>query len=239
MNAADAIKKVSLTKYRKCLNYLVTLEESINFCYLIVLLKTLQMKIKIVLLALIFVTFLQSCKETTLEKNSDGKENIDISTTQLPTISAPSVNEALVEKLKPYLSETYLTDADRRAIREKDRKFQFYEIDLNNDGKKEVFVNFPTRYFCGSGGCTLLLLDSELNMISKCTVTQTPLYAVDEMKNGYKKIYTKSGSEWKKLVFDGEKYPSNPTLLKESTKEPGKSAEVIFADDANFTKFAF
>lgn len=197
------------------------------------------MKIYFPLVALFLIPLVISCKENSENQNVKTEQNTEVSTSDQPTISEPTVNEALANRLKPFLSENYLTDADRRAIREKDRKFQFYEIDLNNDGKKEIFMNFPTRYFCGSGGCTVLLLDSDLNIISKFTVTQTPLYAVDEMENGYKKLYVESGGEWKELLFDGKKYPSNPTLLKKSTTEPAESAEVIFADNANFTKFDF
>ncbi len=197
------------------------------------------MKIYFRLLAFLIIPTLISCKENTKKQDLQTEQSIEVSASDHPTISEPTVNEDLANRLKPFLSENYLTDADRRAIREKDRKFQFYEIDLNNDGKKEIFINFPTRYFCGSGGCTLLLLNSDLEIISKFTVTQTPLYAVDEMENGYKKLYVESGGEWKELLFDGKKYPSNPTMAKKSSKEPGETAEVIFADNANFTKFDF
>ncbi len=145
------------------------------------------------------------------------------------TIISESVNDPLALKLKKYLAEKYLTEADNRAIEDKDRIFQLYEIDLNNDGDKEIFVNFISPYFCGTGGCTMLLLNSDLKLITTFTVTQIPLYAEKDLVNGCKKLLVKSEGEWKELDFDGKKYPSNPTLLKKSTiEQPGSDAEVIF-----------
>ena len=52
------------------------------------------------------------------------------------------------------------------AMTDSDRKFQMYKIDLNKDGKQEIFVRFLTPYFCGTGGCNFLLLDHEGEIIT-------------------------------------------------------------------------
>ncbi len=197
------------------------------------------MKIKLAIISIgIFVT-LASCKDkvsTLVPTNTEVNHNLldkesDENPHNTSTLSSQTVNAPLALKLKKYLVEEYMTEADLRAIDEKDRIFQLYEIDLNNDGKNEVFVNFGTSYFCGSGGCALLLLDADLKLISKFTVTRTPLYAEKDVVNGYRRLLTKSEGEWKELDFDGKKYPSNPTLLKKSTyEEPSSDAEIIFDD---------
>lgn len=194
------------------------------------------MKIRITAYCFSVLFFASSCKDSTVSSGVTTapqiNHNIEKEAENLhrvATISGESVNDPLALKLKKYLAEEYLTEADNRAIEEKDRLFQLYEIDLNNDGKKEVFVNFVSPYFCGSGGCTLLLLNSDLKLITKFTVTRTPIYADKDLKNGYKKLLVKSEGEWKELIYDGKKYPSNPTLLKNSKIDrPDYEAEVIF-----------
>ncbi len=196
------------------------------------------MKTKLIL-SIGILAILSSCQDrtaaitpTNTQVNHNSTNNTpDTQTRSAPTIISESVNDPLALKLKKYIVEQYMTEADLRTIDEKDRIFQLYEIDLNNDGKKEVFVNFVTPYFCGSGGCALLLLDADMKLISKFSVTRTPLYAEKAVVNGYRKLLTKSEGQWKELNFDGKKYPSNPTLLKKSTYEkPSSDAEIIFDD---------
>lgn len=195
------------------------------------------MKIKLAILTIGVICILESCQDKVATLQSPQTEvNHNLNPNpgneakhSTATLTAESVNDPLALKLKKYLAEEYLTEADNRAIEDKDRLFQLYEIDLNNDGKKEIFVNFISPYFCGTGGCTMLLLNSDLKLITTFTVTQTPLYAEKDLVNGYKKLLVKSEGDWKELTFDGKKYPSNPTLLKKSTIEsPGSDAEVIF-----------
>ncbi|MFD1079553.1 DUF6624 domain-containing protein, partial [Longispora fulva] len=74
------------------------------------------------------------------------------------TFITQSLNDTLAKRIRNYLTSEYLTANDLEIITQEQRKFQLFQIDLNNDGEKEVFVNFITPYFCGSGGCTILLL---------------------------------------------------------------------------------
>ena len=194
------------------------------------------MKIKLIV-SLGILALISACQDKTATMtptnpavNHNSTNNSPENQTRSPsTMISESVNDPLALKLKKYLAEEYLTEADNRAIEEKDRIFQLYEIDLNNDGKKEVFVNFVSPYFCGSGGCTLLLLNPDLKLITKLTVTRTPIYAENELANGYKKLLNESGGEWKELIYDGKQYPSNPTLLKKSKiEQPSYEAEIIF-----------
>lgn len=142
--------------------------------------------------------------------------------------------------IKEYLNNTFLTAADKRVISEDEKKFSFYEIDLNNDGNKEIFINLKSPYFCGSGGCTVLLLSDKLNLISKFTVTNTPIFAEPTVKNGWKVLSIKSSGEWKELIYADGKYPENPTVLKKASYDaPSGHAEVIFSEDTNTIEYSF
>lgn len=149
-------------------------------------------------------------------------------------------DNSLNNKIKDYLNDKFLTDEDKRVISERDRKFKFYEIDLNEDGKNEIFVNLTSPYFCGTGGCTILLLSNGLELITKFTVTNSPIFVEPTLKNGWKILSVYSNTEWKQLVYSDGKYPSNPSVLKKAPYDaPSGHAEMIFGENepSEFNEF--
>lgn len=139
------------------------------------------MKNKFVACCFILVSlFLTSCKNQKEEQATD-KVGTEVKEEQAETnpdtadFAEQETTEAWIEKIKQYLATEYLSPADLRAIKKDQRKFQVVQIDLNQDGEKEIFINFVSSYFCGSGGCTLLLLNKQLEPITEFTVTQTPI----------------------------------------------------------------
>lgn len=138
-----------------------------------------------------------------------------------------SVDDELAKKISHYINTEYLTEGDVRAIKEEQRKFQLHKIDLNKDGNEEVFVNFMTTYFCGSGGCTVLLLDSNLELITKFSPTQV-LYVEEEMQNGWRILITRAEGDWRKLVYQEETYPSNPTIVETISEAPNPLSTIMF-----------
>ncbi|MDY2586821.1 hypothetical protein [Winogradskyella aquimaris] len=160
---------------------------------------------------------------------SEEKESSD------PGFAIQSVDDELAHKIKNYLTSKFLKEADLRSIPKEERKFQLYKIDLNSDGKNEVFVNFLTSYFCGSGGCTILLLSNDLEPITKFTVTRTPLFAEQTIKNGWRILLTRSEGELKELTYNNGAYPSNPSMLEKAPYDaPSGHSEIMF--DENFSK---
>jgi hypothetical protein len=63
--------------------------------------------------------------------------------------------------VKKTVQELFKDDLDKNIIDEYSRKFIFFEYDLNEDGNKEIMVGFTGPYFCGSGGCTQMILDNK------------------------------------------------------------------------------
>lgn len=149
--------------------------------------------------------------------------------------SKQSVDDELANKLKKYITSDFLEEGDLKAIKEEQRKFQFYKIDLNNDGKEEVFVNFISSYFCGTGGCTVLLLDSNLELINRFSPTQT-LYIEETVQNDWKVIFTKAEGKWRKLIYENGFYPTNPTIVEEVEETPSEEATIMFNDDNSNAK---
>ena len=188
--------------------------------------------------------FFSSCKNNNSENNQIGvskeiktKNEASIPVEEKEAIIADfakqSVDDELADKIKNYITTKFLTEGDLRTITENQRKFQLYKIDLNNDGNKEVFVNFITSYFCGTGGCTILLLNSNLKMINKFTSTRT-LFVEKTLQNDWRVLLTKSEGNWKKLIYESGSYPSNPTMVETTNEFPSGHAEIMF--DENYSR---
>lgn len=142
-----------------------------------------------------------------------------------------STDEETAKQLITFLTRDYLKN-DLSILEPKDRKFQFYKIDLNDDGMEEIFVRFFSSYFCGTGGCTLLLLDNDLKIITNFSVTRPPIYAEKTRANGWAILLVKDAGVFKELAFKDGTYPSNPSVLPKAPYDaPSGHAEVLFDDE--------
>ena len=165
-------------------------------------------------------------KNTNSENKRKSETTIPVGTID-DDYAKKSVDDKLADQIKDYITSEFLTEADNRAITEDQRKFQIYKVDLNNDGNEEVFVNFMTSYFCGTGGCRVLLLDSDMEMITKFSPTQD-LYVENAVENGWRVLLTKTEGNWRKLIYEEGTYPTNPTIVEATSDEPSKEAEKMF-----------
>ncbi len=194
--------------------------------------------IKISLLSLALLFAVASCKQNKDESSATPESTETVVTTE--DASKPAVNsefqeqtvdDGLAAKITDYLNNSFLKAEDLKVISAEERSFQLYTIDLNKDGKKEVFVYLNSPYFCGSGGCTVLLLSEDLNLITKFTVTRPPLFVEPSEKNGWNVLSVQSGNEWKELVYNNGTYPSNPSIAaKASYAAPDTKAIEIFGN---------
>jgi len=142
-----------------------------------------------------------------------------------------STDEQTANNLKNFLVNDFLKD-DISFLEPKDRKFQFYKIDLNNDGNEEIFVRFMSSYFCGSGGCTFLLLDKYGEVITKFTVTRAPIFVESTKVNEWSILLVKDAGVFKELTFENGSYPSNPSVLPKAPYDaPSGHAQVMFDDE--------
>ena len=194
------------------------------------------------MLLFFLLAFILSCKN---EKRLD-EINLEMPTTkvkesnsEIGSISegfmAFTINDSLAKEVGLFLKNDFLK-SDYDILLDDDKKFQLAEIDLNNDGNNEVFINFFSRYFCGTGGCTLLLLDSKLTLITKFTVTQTPLFIQKEVENGWNTILVRFQDKFVKLVYDGSSYPSNPSVVTPVDYAPSGHDLVLFDDNYSPSK---
>ncbi|RXM41108.1 hypothetical protein BOQ62_02285 [Chryseobacterium sp. CH21] len=146
-----------------------------------------------------------------------------------------TTDNATAEKLKLYLQDYLKTDLP--SLEAQDRKFSFYAVDLNNDKKDEYLISLSGRAFCGSGGCTFLLLSNDLKLINRFTVMNPPVFRSAGITSGWNDLILISGNEkYKHLKWDAKtgKYPSNPSLVKDTEIAPS-GHDFIMWDD-NFSR---
>lgn len=173
-----------------------------------------------------------SCQQTPKDAASAGtKDSLTTTTGQKEanlsdTIPAKasgtnSYNENTVKLVKEKLAMMFKDDLSKNLIPEPSRKFILFEYDLNEDGKNEIFVGLTGPYFCGSGGCTFLLLNHEGQKVTGFTVTDYPVIIAGTKTKGWKDLILSSGGKNHLMKFNGTGYPSNPTVQPVFEGNPG------------------
>ncbi|SHM80009.1 hypothetical protein SAMN05444266_11169 [Chitinophaga jiangningensis] len=134
----------------------------------------------------------------------------------------PAVTDTLqpvAEKVTAVLQKLYADDLSKQLIDSNSRRFNIAVADLNNDGSNEIFVKLNGGYFCGSGGCTVLLLNDQGTVITKFTVTDTPVSVSANLTNGWKDLLLPSNGKIHVVKYNGKAYPSNPSMQPAAGKE--------------------
>lgn len=152
------------------------------------------------------------------------------------TTLATAQSDAL-NSIKKFLKATYPTTM------ELSRTFVYNEIDLNDDGKNEYIVGLIGGEWCGSGGCTMLVLTNAFKLNTKMTVVEFPIYigapGTAEVTKKYSNLYiqNRDGSV-AKMAWNGTKYPTNPSTAPKVNKKiiEGKYK---FLNEAELTKNKF
>ena len=123
---------------------------------------------------------------------------------------------------------------ENQADDDKTTRYIHTFVDLNGDGKDEAIVYLVGRDWCGSGGCTALILASEASsykVVTELTVTQLPVRILTGTSNGWRNlgVWVQGGGIQPgyeaELLFDGKTYPENPTVppaRRLEHKVPGK-----------------
>jgi hypothetical protein len=132
--------------------------------------------------------------------------------------------------------ETSLSKFIASWAKEDAPRFRSAFVDLNNDGANEAIVLMEGSNWCGSGGCTLLVLNRSRGgwkLVSKMTITNAPIRVVQRSKNGWSSLGVMvrgggMGHAYEAVLdFDGKKYPSNPSMVPRSTGNPQDGTVII------------
>jgi hypothetical protein len=92
---------------------------------------------------------------------------------------------------------------------------------LSGGGVPEAIVYLTSGGWCGSGGCTLLILEQQgpaYTVVTKATVTRLPIRVLTTKSNGWFDlgVRVQGGGIFipyeAALSFDGKTYPANPSV---------------------------
>lgn len=121
--------------------------------------------------------------------------------------------------LKAYL-QNFVGESDPSLEKDKQTEYSAVFVDLKDDGSKEVIVYLSGQAWCGSGGCTMLIVapqDQSYRVVTEVPITRLPIRMLATKSNGWHDIGVVvagggilQGYE-AKLSFDGRRYPHNPS----------------------------
>ncbi|THD65859.1 hypothetical protein E7Z59_14865 [Robertkochia marina] len=143
-----------------------------------------------------------------------------------------TVNDALAAEVAVKLQELFSKELE--IMTSDDRSFRMYALNMDQDTHEEVFVLFSSPYFCGSAGCNLLLLDDDLRVITRFTVTRPPISIEPTYTNDWRDISIYSEDSWRAMTFNGQSYPSNPSVAPIlASGSPSQIGVLIFSNEAS------
>ncbi|HXJ16176.1 MAG TPA: hypothetical protein VNM68_03160 [Candidatus Polarisedimenticolia bacterium] len=133
--------------------------------------------------------------------------------------------------LKSFLQQ-YLKDP--RAPDDKTTRYSSALVDLNGNETDEVIVYLTGDYWCGSGGCLILILEPDgatYKVNTRILAARPPIRVLATKSHGWHDIAVMVGGGGilhayeARLSFDGESYPispANPPAQRLTVKVPGK-----------------
>src|SRR5665213_2647415 len=129
-----------------------------------------------------------------------------------------SANDGSTERLKTFL-RSYLNPGG--GLPDKTTRVSIVSVPLEIGASEEQIVYVTGRGWCGSGGCTLLILEPSADtfkVLGDLSVIQLPVKVLPGFTKGHPEISVSArgvsvGSEYRvPLSFDGRRYPADATL---------------------------
>lgn len=154
---------------------------------------------------------------------------------QTPSRSASEKSSLLRNFLQSYLRDPQFPD-------DPTTRFFSAQAHLKNNNEDYVVVYITGESFCGSGGCDMLVLESNndsFKVVSKTTLVRLPIKMLNTTTNDWHDLSVNiSGGGTGKpcdvlLPFNGSEYPGNPTVSPSRPLAWGQSAQILIPIDAN------
>jgi hypothetical protein len=114
--------------------------------------------------------------------------------------------------------------------------------DLDGDGTQEALLYLQGPAWCGSGGCTLRVLQRHgkaWNVRASISVARLPVSVLPETSHGWHDLAVRvqgggiAAPRASLLRYDGTRYPGNPTTAPAELRDPASpSGEVVLQESA-------
>jgi hypothetical protein len=94
-------------------------------------------------------------------------------------------------------------------------RYTHFRVDLNGDGREEVFAYPMGSIFCGTGGCNLLLFtprrSGELRLLNDFPISRLPIVVSEQRTRGWRDLWRRESgggapASYVHHVFDGRRY---------------------------------
>ena len=134
----------------------------------------------------------------------------------------PMIEAAMLEASPDYTRE--IVGIDGREAR-----YVFSRIDLDGDGRDEIFVYPMGSIFCGSGGCTLFLFTENgdgLGLVDSFPISRLPFIVSEQTTNGWRNLVRRESGggappSWVLHTFDGEQYIESERMTGDAAAPAG------------------
>ena len=98
--------------------------------------------------------------------------------------------------------------------------FDYALVDLNDDGVLDAIVLLTEPRYCGSGGCSMVVLRGTgdgFRVLSSSSITRAPVVVLPEKRHGWRTFTVSVAGGGVKagpvlMRFNGARYPNNPTM---------------------------
>ncbi len=195
------------------------------------------------LIILFFLTGILGCstgseKETQSEASEEtaGEEVME---KPARALGLNGTDAAEAARISGQLTDVLLAE-DIEYLTPEQRRFRYAVCDLNDDGSREYLIELRNSYYCGSGGCTYLLLNEDLEEIASFTVSYSPFIISDEKSSGWRDLIIPQGSSYHVMKFDGKTYPGNPSVEPEIRIEEGSDlVRLLDEESGDVPEFTF
>lgn len=153
-----------------------------------------------------------------------------LASTRVAKAASPTA-ENTAGPLKAFLRTYLRATAVRGDVVHKTRYAVAWK-DLNRDGGPEAIVYLMGDEWCGSGGCTLLVLEQSghgFKVRGRVTISMAPIGILPSAHHGWRDLVV-AGGDWPGpavLPFRGARYASNPTLPPARRLGRHEAAEVL------------
>jgi len=183
--------------------------------------------------------------EGTYSENADSKVTSvanEKETSEVPMLKLPEGITGMKAETKPFKELRDLIIEDMEVPEEYyETTHYFYNyIDLNDDGKDEIFVMVTGPYTSGSGGSSALLLSEnggKLHVVQEFTLINEPIVVSDKLDNGYHELivpyYNETKAQFSVLKYKNGAYPNVPDGEIINSLEGVKGKAIIANDRIN------
>jgi len=122
----------------------------------------------------------------------------------------------------------------------KNTEYAYAFVDLKGDGTKEAVVYLSSDGWCGTGGCTMLILAPNADsykLITKIPIVELPIRILETKTNGWHDLGVSVAggglSAYEaKLPFDGASYPENPSMAPAQRLHRKVDGKIVIAENA-------